>query len=192
MRSLRSVALLAVSLMLLAAPVQAKTTITFWHGMGGELGEITDNIIKDFNASQDKYEVKGVYKGNYDEAMTAAIAAFRAKQHPNIIQIFEVGTASMMAAKGAVRPIWEIMEAAGTPLDMSKFLPSVTSYYSTSDGKLIAMPFNASTTVLYYNKDAVKKAGGDPDNFPRTWPEVADLARKIKESGACKYGMTSG
>ena len=54
------------------------------------------------------------------------------------------------------------------------------------------MPFNASTTVLYYNKDAVKKAGGDPDHFPTTWPEVAELAKKIKESGACKYGLTSG
>ena len=77
MRSFRLMALLAMCLMLLAAPVQAKTTITFWHGMGGELGEITDEMIKEFNASQDKYEVKGVYKGNYDEAMTAAIAAFR-------------------------------------------------------------------------------------------------------------------
>ena len=105
MRSFRLMALLAMCLMLLAAPAQAKTTITFWHGMGGELGEITDEMIKEFNASQDKYEVKGVYKGNYDEAMTAAIAAFRAKQHPNLIQIFEVGTASMMAAKGAVRPV---------------------------------------------------------------------------------------
>ena len=75
--------------------------------------------------SQDKYEVKGVYKGNYDEAMTAAIAAFRAKQHPNLIQIFEVGTASMMAAKGAIRPVYEIMEAAGTPVDTSKLLGSV-------------------------------------------------------------------
>ncbi len=119
MRSFRLMALLAMCLMLLAAPVQAKTTITFWHGMGGELGEITDEMIKEFNASQDKYEVKGVYKGNYDEAMTAAIAAFRAKQHPNLIQIFEVGTASMMAAKGAVRPGYEIMVAAGTPVDTS-------------------------------------------------------------------------
>ena len=192
MRSFRLMALLAMCLMLLAAPVQAKTTITFWHGMGGELGEITDEMIKEFNASQDKYEVKGVYKGNYDEAMTAAIAAFRAKQHPNLIQIFEVGTASMMAAKGAIRPVYEIMEAAGTPVDTSKLLGSVASYYSSTDGKLIAMPFNASTTVLYYNKDAVKKAGGDPDHFPTTWPEVAELAKKIKESGACKYGLTSG
>ena len=192
MRSFRLMALLAMCLMLLAAPVQAKTTITFWHGMGGELGEITDEMIKKFNASQDKYEVKGVYKGNYDEAMTAAIAAFRAKQHPNLIQIFEVGTASMMAAKGAIRPVYEIMEAAGTPVDTSKLLGSVASYYSSTDGKLIAMPFNASTTVLYYNKDAVKKAGGDPDHFPTTWPEVAELAKKIKESGACKYGLTSG
>ena len=166
MRSFRLMALLAMCLMLLAAPVQAKTTITFWHGMGGELGEITDEMIKEFNASQDKYEVKGVYKGNYDEAMTAAIAAFRA--------------------------VYEIMEAAGTPVDTSKLLGSVASYYSSTDGKLIAMPFNASTTVLYYNKDAVKKAGGDPDHFPTTWPEVAELAKKIKESGACKYGLTSG
>lgn len=192
MRTLRLVALMAMCLMMLAVPVQAKTVITFWHGMGGELGEITDNMLKEFNASQDKYEVKGVYKGNYDEAMTSAIAAFRAKQHPNIIQIFEVGTASMMAAKGAVRPIHEVMDAAGTPLDTAKFLPSVASYYSSSDGKLIALPFNASTTVLYYNKDAVKKAGGNPDAFPKTWPEVAELAKKIKSSGACKYGMTSG
>ena len=152
MRSFRLMALLAMCLMLLAAPVQAKTTITFWHGMGGELGEITDEMIKEFNASQDKYEVKGVYKGNYDEAMTAAIAAFRAKQHPNLIQIFEVGTASMMAAKGAVRPVYEIMEAAGTPVDTSKLLGSVASYYSSTDGKLIAIcpstpPPPSSTTT---------------------------------------------
>jgi sn-glycerol 3-phosphate transport system substrate-binding protein len=189
---IHKVALLGAALMLLAAPVQAKTTITFWHGMGGELGEITDSMLKEFNESQDKYEVKGVYKGNYDEAMTAAIAAFRAKQHPNIIQIFEVGTASMMAAKKAIRPMHDIMAAAGTPLDNSRFVPSVASYYMSSDQKLMAMPFNASTTVLYFNKDAVKKAGGDPENFPKTWPEVAALAEKIKASGACKYGMTSG
>ena len=193
MRVLRLLTLSVLGLMLFAAPLYAaKTPITFWHGMGGELGEITDKIIDDFNKSQDKYEVKGVYKGTYDEVMTAAIAAFRAKQHPNMLQVFEVGTASMMAAKSAIRPVWEIMEAAGTPIDMSKYLPSVASYYVSSDNKLVSMPFNASTTVLYYNKDAVKKAGGNPDAFPKTWPEVAELARKIKASGACKYGMTSG
>ena len=182
----------ACMLFAFTATAQAKTPITFWHGMGGELGEITDKIVADFNASQDKYEVKPVYKGNYAEVMTAAIAAFRAKQQPNIVQVFEVGTTSMMAAKGAVRPVHEVMANAGTPLDNAKFLPSVASYYMSNDNKLIAMPFNASTTVLYYNKDAVKKAGGDPENFPATWPEVEQLARKIKESGACKYGMTSG
>lgn len=192
MRSFRLMALAALCLLVLAAPAQARTDITFWHGMGGELGEITDKIINDFNKSQDKYEVKGVYKGNYDEAMTSAIAAFRAKQHPNMIQIFEVGTASMMAAKAAIRPVHELMAAAGTPLDSSKFLPSVASYYVSSDNKLVSLPFNASTTVLYYNKDAVKKVGGNPDAFPKTWPEVAELARKIKADGACKYGMVSG
>ena len=77
---------------------------------------------------------------NAPQDASSAIAAFRAKQHPNLIQIFEVGTASMMAAKGAIRPVYEIMEAAGTPVDTSKLLGSVASYYSSTDGKLIAMP----------------------------------------------------
>ncbi len=183
--------LLFAAVLFVAMPVHAKTTITFWHGMGGELGEITDTIISDFNASQPEYEVKGVYKGNYDEAMTAAIAAFRAKQHPNLIQIFEVGTTSMMSAKGAIRPVYEIMAEAGTPIDSVEFLPAVASYYSSRDGKLMAMPFNASTTVLYYNKDAIEKVGGKLEEL-RTWPGVAELARKIKNGGAAKYGVVSG
>lgn len=193
MRKLKILSLLCAFVLCFSLTAQAKKTeLVFWHGMGGELGEITDKIIADFNKSQDKYEVKGVYKGNYEEAMTSAIAAFRSKKHPNMLQVFEVGTASMMAAKGAIRPVHEIMAAAGTPIDNSKMLPSVASYYMSSDNKLMSMPFNASTTVLYYNKDAVKKAGGNPDDFPKTWPEVAELATKIKESGACKFGMTTG
>ena len=149
MRSFRLMALLAMCLMLLAAPVQAKTTITFWHGMGGELGEITDEMIKEFNASQDKYEVKGVYKGNYDEAMTAAIAAFRAKQHPNLIQIFEVGTASMMAAKGAIRPVksWKPPAPRWTPPSSSAPWPATTPPRTASSSPCPSTPPPPSFTT---------------------------------------------
>jgi sn-glycerol 3-phosphate transport system substrate-binding protein len=177
-----------IPLTALSAPI----TIQFWHGMGGELNDITNDMVKRFNESQDKYVVEPVYKGTYDQVMTAAIAAFRAKQAPHLVQVFEVGTATMMAAKGAVKPVWEIMEAAGTPLDTNQFLPAIASYYSTPEGKLLSMPFNCSTTVLYYNKDAMRKAGLDPDKFPATWPEVYEVAKKIKESGACKFGFVSG
>ncbi len=171
-----------------AAPIQ----IQFWHGMGGELNDITNDLVKKFNASQDKYAVVPVYKGTYDQVMTASIAAFRAKQPPHLVQVFEVGTASMMAAKGAIKPVHEIMTGAGTPIDPKMFLAPIAAYYSTPDGKLLSMPFNCSTTVVYDNKTAMKKAGLDPEKFPATWPEVAAAAKKIKESGAAKFGLVSG
>ena len=187
----RFLAVLALSFLssgVFAAPVK----IQFWHGMGGELNDITNDMVKKFNDSQDKYVVEPVYKGTYDQVITASIAAFRAKQAPHIVQVFEVGTATMMAAKGAIRPVHELMANSGVNLDTSSFLPAIASYYSTSNGKLLSMPFNCSTTVLYYNKDAMKKAGLDPNKFPATWPEVYEVAKKIKQSGAAKFGYVSG
>jgi sn-glycerol 3-phosphate transport system substrate-binding protein len=187
----RFLAVLALSILsfgIFAAPVK----IQFWHGMGGELNDITNDLVKKFNDSQDKYVVEPVYKGTYDQVITASIAAFRAKQAPHIVQVFEVGTATMMAAKGAIRPVHELMANSGVTLDTASFLPAIASYYSTPDGKLLSMPFNCSTTVLYYNKDAMRKAGLDPEKFPATWPEVYEVAKKIKESGGAKFGYVSG
>ncbi|MDR3073626.1 MAG: extracellular solute-binding protein, partial [Deltaproteobacteria bacterium] len=183
---------LAVLCLLPAAALAAPVQIQFWHGMGGELNDITNELVKKFNATQDKYEVQPVYKGTYDQVMTAAIAAYRAKKAPHLVQIFEVGTASMMAAKGVIKPVHEIMAGAGTPIDPKTFLAPIAAYYSTPDGKLLSMPFNCSTTVLYYNKTAMKKAGLDPEQFPATWPEVTAAGKKMKEAGAVKFGMVSG
>jgi sn-glycerol 3-phosphate transport system substrate-binding protein len=141
----------------------AQTEIQWWHAMGGQLGEALNALAEGFNKSQKDYKVVPVYKGTYTETMTATIAAFRARQHPHIVQVFEVGTATMMAAKGAVYPVYQLMADAGEKFDPSAYLPAVYGYYSTSDGKLLSMPFNSSTPVVYYNKDAFKKAGLDPD-----------------------------
>jgi sn-glycerol 3-phosphate transport system substrate-binding protein len=187
----RLLAVLALCL-LSSGAFAAPAKIQFWHGMGGELNDITNDLVKRFNDSQNKYVVEPVYKGTYDQVITASIAAFRARQAPHIVQVFEVGTATMMAAKGAIRPVHELMANSGVTLDTSSFLPAIASYYSTPDGKLLSMPFNCSTTVLYYNKDAMKKAGLDPEKFPATWPEVYEVAKKIKESGAAKFGYVSG
>ena len=115
--------------------------------------------------------------------MTAGIAAFRAKNPPHFLQVFEVGTASMMAAKGAIKPVYEVMAESGLPFDPNVYLPTVTGYYTTGEGKMLSMPFNSSTPVLYYNKEAFKKAGLDPNKPPKTWPEVADYARKLVKVG---------
>ncbi|WP_339722815.1 sn-glycerol-3-phosphate ABC transporter substrate-binding protein UgpB [Marinomonas primoryensis] len=164
-----------------AGSALAATEVEWWHAMGGANGEKVNEIAKNFNDSQDAYEVKPVYKGNYTETMTSAIAAFRAKQQPAIVQVFEVGTASMMAAKGAIYPVHQLMRESGQPFDESTYLSAVTGYYTSSEGKMLSMPFNSSTPVLYYNKDLFKKAG--ISQAPKTWQDVESVSKKLQASG---------
>lgn len=179
---------LAVAATLVSSPVFAKTEIQWWHAMGGALGKKVDQIASDFNASQDKYEVKPVYKGTYAETMTSAIAAFRAKEQPAIVQVFEVGTATMMGAKKAIYPVYKLMKDTNEPFNPNDYLSAVTGYYTTNDGKMLSMPFNSSTPVLYYNKDMFAKAG--ITHPPKTWDDMGDVSRQLLKSGA-KCGFTT-
>ncbi len=178
-----SAMLAAAALALSAGGASAQTEIHWWHAMGGALGERVGDIAAGFNESQSQCKLTATYKGNYTENMTAGIAAFRSGKPPHILQVFEVGTATMMAAEGAIKPVYELMDEGGEPFDQSKYLSTVTGYYTSSDGKLLSMPFNSSTPVLYYNKEAFKKAGLDPNAPPKTWPEVADAVRKTQAAG---------
>lgn len=182
----------AVGGVALPSAALAQTEIQFWHAMGGELGQKTEAIAAGFNASQKDYKVVPVYKGTYTETMTGAIAAFRAKQAPHIVQVFEVGTASMMAAKGAIYPVYKLMKDAAEPFDQKAYLPAVVGYYTDTDGNMLSMPFNSSTPILYYNKDAFKKAGLDPDTAPKTWEQVAEFSKKILAAKAATCGFTTG
>jgi sn-glycerol 3-phosphate transport system substrate-binding protein len=166
-----------------ARPAAAAVEIQWWHAMDGALEEWVKDLAAGFNTTQQEYKVNAVYKGNYTEVMTSAIAAFRAKQQPHIVQVFEVGTATMMAAKGAVKPVYELMAEAGEKFDPKAYLPAVTGYYTTADGRMLSLPLNSSTPVLYYNKDAFRKAGLDPAKPPRTWPEMGQYGKKIQAAG---------
>ena len=150
-----------------------------------------NKIAADFNASQTAYKIVPVFKGSYAETMNAGVAAYRAGNAPHIIQIFEVGTATMMAAKGAVKPVFQLMAEAGEPFDHNAYLPAVTGYYSTADGKMLSLPFNSSTAITYWNKDAFKKAGLDPEKAPKTWPETFAAAQKLRAAGT-PCGLTAG
>lgn len=181
---------LATALTLLfSTNLMAETEIQWWHAMGGVNGERVEKIAKDFNATQKEFKVVPVNKGNYTETMTAAVAAFRAHKQPHIVQVFEVGTATMMAAKGAVYPVEDVMKDAGISFDKKDYLPAVISYYQTTDGKLLSMPFNSSTPVMWYNKDAFKKAGIDKP--PVTWDDVEADSKKLQASGM-KCGFSFG
>lgn len=174
-----------------AAPAFAQQEIQWWHAMGGELGQKVDAIAAGFNATQKEYKIVPIYKGSYTETMTGAIAAFRAKQHPHIVQVFEVGTATLMAAKGAVYPVYQLMKDQNLPFDPKNYLPSVTGYYSDSAGNMLSMPFNSSTPIMFYNKTLFKKAGLDPEVAPKTWPEIEAASKKLQAAGV-KCGFTVG
>ena len=166
-----------------ALPAQAQTEVVWWHSMGGALGEWVNDLAKDFNGRQKDYKVTTVFKGTYDESMTAAIAAFRAGNAPHVLQVFEVGTATMMASKGAIKPVAQLMKDAGVKFDPKVYVPAVSGYYTAPNGEMMSLPFNSSTTVLHYNKDAFKAAGLDAERPPSTWPEVALAAAKLKANG---------
>ncbi len=185
-------AALAVALAIggFAGPATAKIEIQWWHAMGGALGETVNDIAAGFNRSQTDYAVKAVYKGNYTETMTAGIAAFRSGKPPHIMQVFEVGTATMMAAKGAIYPVHQLMADEGLPFDQSRYISAVIGYYTTTDGKLLSLPFNSSTPVVFWNKEAFKKAG--LDRAPETWEEMGEFSKKIIASGGAECGFTIG
>lgn len=181
-KSLTAVTLAAC---VLVAPLtgHAQTEVQWWHSMGGALGEWVNDLAKEFNASQKDYKVVPTFKGSYAESMTAGVAAYRAGNAPHMIQVFEVGTATMMAAKGATVPVGKVMADAGLKFDPAVYVPAVSGYYTAPNGQMLSYPFNSSTPVFHYNKDAFKAAGLDPEKPPTTWPEVALAAAKLKASG---------
>ncbi len=172
---------------LFSTGAQAQTEIQWWHSMGAALGEALNGLANQFNASQKDYKVVTTYKGQYPESMTAAIAAFRAGSAPHLLQVFEVGTATMMAAKGAIVPVAKVMADAKEPFDSNAYLPTVTGYYSDLKGNMLSFPFNSSTALFYIDRNKFKAAGLPPVP-PKTWKELIATAEKLKAAGQqCVY-----
>lgn len=162
----------------------AQTEIQFWHAFTGRLGELVAEQVETFNSSQSDYKVVASHKGNYSETLNAGIAAFRAGEQPNILMVFEVGTATMMSAKGAIKPVYEVMSEAGASFDQNAFIGSVKGYYTSTDGQMLSLPFNSSTPVLWVNKDALKDAGIAADVDLSTWEKVGEVLDTLKASGS--------
>ena len=171
----------ATGLTMMSTAAVAQTEITFWHAMGGALGETVNQIAEDFNASQGDYVITPVFKGTYEETLTAGIAAFRAGEQPNILQVFDAGAATVIAAQGATVPVQDLMEANGVNFDIEDYISGVRYFYADSDGKMIGMPFNSSSPIMYYNVQALEAAGVTP---PLTWEEFQDVtAPALVEAG---------
>jgi sn-glycerol 3-phosphate transport system substrate-binding protein len=180
----------AIAAVALASPACAATEIMWWHAMSGELGKQVEKLAADFNATQSDYRIVPLYKGNYTETVTAAIFAFRSRSQPAIVQVNEIATATMMAARGAIYPVFELMRDQTESFSPATYLPAVTGYYADIAGNLLSFPFNASTPILYYNKNLFRAAGLDPEVAPKTWPEVGAAAKRLRAAGTM-CGLTT-
>ncbi|HXF81713.1 MAG TPA: ABC transporter substrate-binding protein [bacterium] len=171
--------------------VQAQGTvkITLWHAMGGARYEaITKGIAEGFNRTYPSYTLEPLFTGSYAETLTKAIAAIRAGNPPHIVQVYEVGTQTMIDS-GAIIPVTDLVKPG--EINFNDYIDPILKYY-TVRGKLYSMPFNSSTAILYYNKDIFRKAGLDPDRPPQTFDELEQMGRQIIRSGAARGAVTLG
>lgn len=188
LRHFGAAAAVALAIGMTASPALAVTEIQWWHAMTGANNDVIVKLANDFNASQSDYKVIPTYKGSYPDTMNAGIAAFRAGNAPHIMQVFEVGTATMMAATGAVKPVYKLMADAGEKFDPKNYLSAITGYYSTSKGEMLSFPFNSSSTVMWVNLDELKKVNAE---IPKTWPEVFAVAKKLHDNGHPTCGFSN-
>lgn len=173
-----------------AAPTAAttedgKTEVVFWHAMSGDLETALNNQVEAFNESQDSYEVKPVFQGTYEEALTKFNAVAGSADAPAIMQTFEVGTKYMIDSN-KITPVQDFIDQEN--FDTSVWEENILSYYQV-DGTQYSMPFNSSTPVLIYNKDAFEKAGLDPDKAPRTYDELKQAAKALTADGQAGFTM---
>ena len=180
---------IVAAVLMFAAPAAAQVKIKLWHAMGGARYEaITKDISAGFNKLHPDYVLEPLFAGSYAETVTKGIAAIRAGDPPHILQVYEVGTQTMLDS-GAIIPVTEVVKAGDIKWD--DYFAPIMNYY-TVGGKLSSMPFNSSTAILYYNKDVFKKAGLDPEKPPVTYKDVEEMGKKILASGAARGAITFG
>ena len=189
---LAGAAALAATPALPALAQASRTRVVFWHAMTAALNEEVNRLATAFNASQTQYELQPVFKGNYAETLTAAIAAFRAGQAPNLVQVFEVGTGTMLAAGAAVKPAWQLIQETGADIKPDAYIPAVRGYYSLADGRMASVPFNSSTAMMWINGDAFERAGLDPAKPPATYDDLTQAAETLKAKGGTPIVISSG
>lgn len=179
---MKSKFLLSVAALLFSVTAQAAERVKFemWHGLTGDLGGVVDQVCKRFNESQSDYEIICTSQGSYDNALQNAIAAYRAKKNPTIVQIFDAGTLDLLLSEAYV-PARKLMADNGYKINWDDYIPAISNYYANSKGELNSFPFNSSTAMMYWNNDAFAKIG--KTEAPKTWEETFDSLKALKAAG---------
>lgn len=164
-----------------------KTTITFWHSMGGVNGEALTYLVDKFNSENDKgIFVDAQYQGEYDDSINKLKSAQLGNMGADLVQIYDIGT-RFMVDSGWITPMQELIDK--DKYDVSKIEPNIAAYYSV-DNKLYSMPFNSSTPILYYNKDMFDKAG--IKKAPESFSQIENISGDLTSEGGATNAISLG
>lgn len=169
------------------ASAMAKTELTMYYpiSVGGPLTEVMDGLIADFQKENPEITVKAVYSGNYDETRVRALSALRGGES---VQLSVLGAldAHDLVEQGLVESFSDIAKTTEEKAWLTSFYPALMAN-GTIEGKVWGIPFQRSTIVMYYNKEAFKAAGLDPEVAPKTWDEMVAAAQALTKDK--QYGL---
>ena len=155
--------------------VSGPVSIDFWHTMSAANQDTLKSLVDRFNSSQNDVRVNLVYQGNAEDILTKLLATLGTNNVPAVAQLLDVYT-QLMVDSGEIVPVQNFIDRED--YDLSDYEPRAVEYY-TLQGKLQSMPFNVSTNILFYNKNAFRDAGLDPEKPPATLDEVRQYSEKL-------------
>jgi sn-glycerol 3-phosphate transport system substrate-binding protein len=167
----------------------AQTRIELWHGFSGLREEALTRLARDFNESQKAYVVEARYRAPQQNPVSALLSAQKTGAAPHLVQLDQAASSLLATHHTAFRPAQLVMQAAGHPINPNRYLPGLLDTYKDGLGRIMALPLGAASVAFYINTDILAKAGLPPDDTPKNWQDVRDIALKIidTEASACAF-----
>ena len=167
----------------------AETELTMYYpvAVGGALTKTVDAMVADFMTANPDIKVNAIYAGNYNDARIKALAALESGKPAQLSVMFSIDL-NELRELDAIVPFDEVVKSDEEKVWLNSFYPSLMEN-GTAAGKTWGIPFQRSTIVMYYNKDAFKAAGLDPEAPPASWDALVDAGKKLTKPDGSQWGM---
>ncbi len=176
--------LASAALLALSAGAASAIELTMYYpvAVGGPLTKVVDGLVADFHAEHPDIKVNAIYAGNYNDARIKALAALKSGEPAQLSVMFSIDIYELIE-QDAIVAFDDIVQSDSEKAWLNSFFPSLMENGRTQ-GKTWGIPFQRSTIVMYYNKDAFRDAGLDPEKPPATWDELVSMGAKLVKKDA--------
>lgn len=179
----------AAAMFCLAGNASAATELTMYYpvAVGGPLTSVVDGMVNDFMDENPDIKVNAIYAGNYNDARVKALAAIKSGKPAQLSVMFSIDIYELIN-QDAIVAFDDVVKTDEEKEWLNSFYPTLMENGKTG-GKTWGVPFQRSTIVMYYNKDAFKAAGLDPEAAPATWDELVSMGKKLTKEDGSQWGV---